>query len=152
MMFLIMGDIVGRSVLKHSIIGTSMFSRNAIVGITFLALPLVTWQRKHLRSELVVNKATGVFRFILELATYVIGMAMFVLYFASLIKPTAQAIRIHETDFEGKVFIPMVPFYFTCLGGCLLSAIGCLKCLLETAFAGKISAPPAPEQPSGFEI
>jgi TRAP-type C4-dicarboxylate transport system permease small subunit len=150
LMILIPADIFGRFFLHKSIVGTPAFARNALVGITFLALPWLTWEQKHLRSELMVNRSKGAFKKFLEVASNLIGFVMLTLYSIALYKPTLHSIQINEMDVEGMTFIPISPFYIICFVGCILAALSAVKCLCA---AVKGSKPDSFENaPTGFEI
>jgi len=143
-------DIFGRFFLHKPIVGTPAFARNALVGITFLALPWLTWRKKHLRSEVVVDHVRGTFKKILEIVSNLVGVLIFVLYSIALYKPTLHSIRINEMDVEGTTFIPIAPFYIICLVGCILAIAGALRCLGMTI---KGDLPDSSKGgPTGFEV
>jgi len=150
LMVLIVGDILSRLLLHTSIEGTPIFSRNAVVGMTFLALPWLTWEGKHLRSDLLLSRTKGVAKKILEGLAGLVATVMLVLYSYALIKPTLRAFNINEMDVEGTTFIPIAPFYVICLLGCILATLGSVG-----FFMRKMKEKDAQEsevKPSGFEI
>ena len=149
LMALIVADIFGRFFLHKSIIGTPAFARNAVVGITFLALPWLTWERKHLHSEMIVDRTKGLLKKFLEWVSSSVAVVVLLLYSFSLIKPTLHAFQINEMDVEGTTFIPITPFYIICLLGCFLAALSALRMFVP----GAGSAPePLEKEPTGFEI
>jgi TRAP-type C4-dicarboxylate transport system permease small subunit len=148
LMILIPADIFGRFFLHKSIVGTPAFARNALVGITFLALPWLTWEKKHLRSEVVIDHSKGVFKKILELASALIGVVIFTLYSIALYKPTMHSIEIGEMDVEGMTFIPISPFYIICWLACILATLSALRCLCAVLKKKDSDR----EELSGFEI
>jgi TRAP-type C4-dicarboxylate transport system permease small subunit len=151
LMILVPADIFGRFYLHKSIVGTPAFARNALVGITFLALPWLTWEQKHLRSELVLNCSKGMFKKILEFVSGLIGVVVFTLYSIALYKPTMHSIEINEMDVEGMTFIPISPFYIICWLACILAAVAALKCFF--AAAGKKNSDDSTEETlTGFEV
>jgi TRAP-type C4-dicarboxylate transport system permease small subunit len=151
LMVLIPADIFGRFFLHKSIVGTPAFARNALVGITFLALPWLTWEQKHLRSELMIDRSKGAFKKILELSSGLIGVVIFVLYSIALYKPTMHSIEINEMDVEGMTFIPISPFYIVCWLACILAAASALKCLW-TMITKKDSDDSPKAELTGFEV
>jgi TRAP-type C4-dicarboxylate transport system permease small subunit len=131
LMLIIIGDICCRTFLEFSIIGTPAFARNSLIAITFLALPQVTWFKKHVRCELFANKAKGLMKKILEVVTYGGGVLAFFLLTRALYYPTLQAIRIHETDKEGMTFIPLSPFYIICLISVFFCLLGSIRIFIR---------------------
>jgi len=131
-MGLIVTDVVGRSVFHKAIIGTPVFARNALIALIFLALPWVTRQTKHMRSELLVDRSKGLFRLCLNLAAYFIGIMVFAGFSFALFRPMLAAFRLGETDVEGTAFIPMTPFYAICVLGSVLSCYGIIRSFILT--------------------
>ncbi|MDR1241899.1 MAG: TRAP transporter small permease [Deltaproteobacteria bacterium] len=149
-MCLIVFDIFSRLFLNMSIEGTPIFARNAVVGMTFLALPWLTWERKHLRSDLVLSRTKGMLKKILEGMAGIVTTVMLSLYSYALLKPTINAFRFNETDVEGTTFIPLAPFYVICLLGCVLGVLGSLSVFRRKAKAKDM--PEAQTPLTGFEI
>lgn len=150
LMILIVADILSRFFLHTSIEGTPIFARNAVVGMTFLALPLLTYERKHLRSDLLISRTKGILRIIMEGIACLVTTVMLVLYSYALIKPTIRAFTNREMDVEGTTFIPITPFYVICLLGCILAALGSLAVYRRRKEAK--DTPKSQPQLSGFEI
>ena len=121
----VVADVLLRNLFQMPIVGTPVFARNALIGLTYLALPYVTLTQKHVRSEFVSTrlKEDGLLKKALDVIACLVGFVVFVLLARSLWNPTVQAIRRGEVDREALAAIPLVPFYLACLAASVLSAI-----------------------------
>jgi TRAP-type C4-dicarboxylate transport system permease small subunit len=131
LMLLIVGDVIGRQFFGLPILGTAAFARSALIGIIFISLPYITFLGKHLRSEVILERAKNRFKWILEFISRLIGLTLFLLYSISLYKPTAHSVAILEKDIEGMTFIPVYPFHIISLAGAVLCVVAALRCCLH---------------------
>ena len=141
---LVVADVFGRAVFHKAILGTPIFARNALIAMIFLALPWVTKQTKHIRSELIVERSRGLWRQLLDLMAYLIGIAVFAGFSIALVRPMRAAIRLGEMDVEGTAFIPLAPFFIICVLGSLLSCYCSIKVFVKTIknpYTGSILLP-----------
>ena len=148
LMGLVVADVFGRFLFHNAIIGTPAFARNALIAMVFLALPWVTQQTKHIRSELIVEHARGLRRQLLDLVAYFAGIFVFAGFSIALVKPLLASIRIGEMDVEGTTYIPIAPFYIICVLGSVLSCYSIIKTFIKTIknpYTGSILLPDEPE-------
>jgi len=122
-MFLVTGDVLGRVFLNKPITGTPEFVKISIVGIVFMQIPHTLWMKRHIRSDILLQRMRGRLRQIFRSFSYLLGVAIFLLIFLSSWNPTVTAWKILEFEGEGSVRIPTYPIRTLILLGSAMTTV-----------------------------
>lgn len=122
-MFLVTGDVLGRVFLNHPITGTPEFVKISIVGIVFMQIPHTLWMKRHIRSDMLLQRMGGGVREMFHAFSYLLGLAIFLVIFVSSWDPTMTAWEILEFEGEGAVRIPTYPIRTLILIGSAMTAL-----------------------------
>jgi TRAP-type transport system small permease protein len=108
-MAMILFDVTGRFLFNAPFHGTDVLAANAMFFIAFLQLPLVLWQRGLLRVTILYGAVPGRAQMALDLLTYALTTALFLLLAWNALHGLEEALRNHE--FEGTLSfrIPTAP-------------------------------------------
>nr|WP_067288296.1 TRAP transporter small permease [Marinobacterium profundum] len=132
--FLILADVIGRSVFGSPVQGIPELVKNLIVGILFMQLPFAIYSGSMLRttflSDLLPLRAGLVLKGIL----YLLGALLFGCIAYASLDPLLTSWEILEYDGEGLVKIPVYPIRFIIFTMSILSAITYLV-LIKDSFA-----------------
>ncbi len=120
LMFLIVGDVLGRALsgalfrltgvaVNLSIRGTPELVKLSIVGIVFLQVAHTLRHGRHVRSTLVVNRLRPRLREALTLVAHLVGAALCALIVWSSWDNMVRGWRIGEFEGEGALRVPVAP-------------------------------------------
>lgn len=121
--FIIMVDVLGRSLLSMPLRGTSEIIKNSVVAITFMQLPLAVFSGSMLRTEIFADSVPGWARRLLRSAAYALGAILFVLVAYSAWPDAAMAYRIGEYEGEGALRVPTWPVRFLLIATSIYTAL-----------------------------
>ena len=135
-MCLIVVDVVLRTFFSSTVVGASIMARNALIAGVFLGLPYVTFHNAHTRAEVFYTNGSPKRKYAMDILTAVVGVIVFALMSYSLINPTKIAISSHQFDSEGRMLLPLAPFYICVLFGAVFSLYAAIRNLILTISGG----------------
>ena len=106
---LVASDVVGRSLLGHSISGTVELARNTVVLIVFCQVPAAILEGKMLRVVALFSRMPPIWQLVIEAFAAVLAAALFTGLIFSAIEPMLGAFRSGEADGLGALKVPMGP-------------------------------------------
>jgi len=124
--FIILIDVVGRSVFNAPLQGTVEIVANSIVMIVFLQATYAIRSRSMLRAEFLVALLGPRARRALNLLCYLLGAAFFALLLHGGIEPALRSFATGEYDGEGALRVPVWPTRFVILLGSALAVLSYL--------------------------
>lgn len=127
LMVLINTDVWSRVFFNNPIKGTPEIVQNSIVGLVFLMVGWATFQGKHVRSGMIMDRLPRKARDSIELIAYIIGAVLFASILIASWKPMIQAWVIKDFQGEGSLRVPTYPLWWVMLFGSLLSLWMCLR-------------------------
>jgi TRAP-type C4-dicarboxylate transport system permease small subunit len=131
-MFLICGDVFGRWIFSHPIIGTTEIEQNFTAIIVFLMLPWATKRGEHVRSTMILNRIPPIGAKALNILSYIGGVALFAGVIYSCWTPLLKAIDLG--DYEGDLFrFPLTPVWGTIIAASVLCLIQCICKIIRIA-------------------
>jgi len=122
-MFLMTGDVLGRTLFNHPITGTPEIVKISIVGIVFLQIPHTLWVGRHIRSDILLMRLSPRKRYIFESILFVVGILFFVGIIWAAWSLTVEAWQIHEYEGEGALRVPTAPIRTIILIGSAVTAL-----------------------------
>lgn len=122
-MFIMTGDVFGRLLFNSPIAGTPEIVRVSLVGILFLQLADTFWTGRVIRCDVITNKMSPKGRTVIDIISYLLGTAMFVILFIASLPATIQVWKLLEYEGEGALRIPIYPIRTLILIGSGLTAI-----------------------------
>jgi len=130
-MFLMTGDVLGRTLFNHPITGTPEIVKISIVGIVFLQIPHTLWVGRHIRSDILLTRMSARKKYIFESILFLVG----ILFFCGIIWAawglTVEAWQIHEFEGEGALRVPTAPIRTIILIGSAVTALMFLFRIIE---------------------
>ena len=106
---LVASDVVGRSLLSHSISGTVELARNTVVLIVFCQVPAAILEGKMLRVVALFSRMPTKWQRGIEALSALLATALFIGLIFSAIEPMLGAFRSGEADGLGLLKVPMGP-------------------------------------------
>ena len=125
--FLIVADIVGRSVFDAPVYGVREIVMNSIVMIVFLQAGYAIRSRSMLRADFLAQKCPPLFRRITLASGYLLGAVFFLMILVGGWDMAIHSWVAGEYEGEGALRVPAWPTRFTILFG---STIACINYLL----------------------
>jgi TRAP-type C4-dicarboxylate transport system permease small subunit len=122
-MFVMTGDVLGRLLLNSPIAGTPEIVRVSLVGILFLQLADTFWTGRVIRCDVVTDKMGAKGKTVIDVISYLLGTAMFVILFIASLPATIQVWKLLEYEGEGALRVPIYPIRTLILIGSGLTAI-----------------------------
>lgn len=124
--FVIVGDVIGRSLFNAPLQGTPEIVSNSIVMIVFLQAGYAIRSRSMLRADFLVQLLGPSIRpYILALG-YLLGAAFFIIMISGAIDPLIHSWNSNEFEGEGALRVPAWPTRFVLLIGAALAALNYL--------------------------
>ena len=128
MMFQIVGDVFGRYVFNAPIQGTVAITSNwYMVGATFLPLPLVQKEKKHIMATFFADRFSGGGKYIFELVADIVTLVILAVAGGYLLDKALLCYAMNESV-EEVYTIPIWPVHFFLPLGCWVM---CLQLLLD---------------------
>jgi TRAP-type C4-dicarboxylate transport system permease small subunit len=127
LMVIIFIDVAGRVFFNKPFAGTAEVAREAVVVIAFSMFSWAAFQRRHVRSTMVVAKLPATMGKIVDITSYLIGFSAFIVIIYSNWGPAIESIVDMEFEGEGALRIPTFPTYWVILLGSVLMAWQCLR-------------------------
>ena len=122
-MFVMTGDVFGRLLFNSPIAGTPEIVRVSLVGILFLQLADTFWTGRVIRCDVVTDKMSVKGRTVIDIISYLLGTAIFVILFIASLPATIQVWKLLEYEGEGALRVPIYPIRTLILIGSSLTAI-----------------------------
>ena len=79
LMFLTVGEVVGRYVFNHPVPGSYEISELMMIGVVFLALAHVQALKQHIRIDIIAPLLKPKIRLLLDLCAYLLGLFLFII-------------------------------------------------------------------------
>ncbi len=124
--FLVMADIVGRTVFSRPIYGTAEMVAASIVIIVFLQVGYAIRSRSMLRADFLVVLLPDKVQRILLAVGYLLGAAFFLMIITGGWEESIKSFVEGEYEGEGALRVPSWPARWTVLGGSALAMINYL--------------------------
>ncbi len=121
--FLILADVIGRSVFGNPVQGVPELVKNLIVAILFMQLPYSIYSGSMLRTTFLSDLLPHRIGVILKSILYLLGALLFGCIAYSSLDPLLISWDILEYDGEGLVKIPVYPIRFVIFTMSTLSSI-----------------------------
>ena len=121
--FLMSSDVLGRIFFNSPIIGTPEIVKVSIVAIVFLMIPHTLYQKRHIRSDIILSRVGSVTREIINAPIYLLGAALFIVVFKSSWPSAVNSWQLLEYTGEGAVRVPTYPVRTIILLGSVTTAI-----------------------------
>ncbi len=138
--FIILADIIGRSLFNFPLNGVKEIVANSIVMIVFLQAGYAIRSRSMLRAEFLIDKFPQYIKRISLLLSYFLGLAFFVIVFTSGWDLAIESWVEGHYEGEGALHVPSWPTRFTILIGSGLSTLSYIVLMVLDVFApAKIS-------------
>ena len=131
-------DIIGRDVFNTPFLGTHEIVGNSIVGILFLELPSTIKRGAMLRTVFIFNAVSENWRRIIDCASYVLGILLFLAIVFGGWDTMITSWEILEIEGAGAFEVPIYPVRTIIILFSLICTIVYLQLLYHTA-TGKIS-------------
>lgn len=131
-MFLMVGDVVGRVVFNNPIRGTSEIVKVSLVGIVFMQIPYTLWMNRHVRCDMILTKLSPLVREIVQVPVFLFGAIVFAAIFVSSWAGTMYAWKIFEYEGEGALRVPVYPIKSLILIGSALTTIYFLALIIRS--------------------
>lgn len=123
MILLVMGDVLGRGIFDHPIIGTPEIVQNLIVAIAFLQIAHVLRVDRHIKSTFFVDRLSPLPLALANIMTSGVGLTLFVMLFIGGWDLNWVAWKVHEYEGEGSLNVPTYPVRSIILLGSALMSI-----------------------------
>ena len=125
-MFLVVGDVLGRNLFHKPITGTPEIVKHSLVGITFLQIAHVLMKGRHIRSTVVLDRLSPGGKMVLEIFAGILGIVIFGLLFYAELGPAWKAYT--RGEFESDLLkIPTWPTHLIILIGSFFMMIQFVK-------------------------
>ncbi len=149
LVFLILGDIIGRGAFDRPIYGTVEMVSASVVIIVFLQAGYAIRSRSMLRADfLVVHLPAGVQRILLAFG-YLLGAAFFLMIITGGWEESIRSYVDGEFEGEGALRVPSWPARWTVLVGSALALINyCVMAFLDVFGSGSAESEPEPGAPA----
>ena len=122
MMVVVVIDVIGRYFFNSPLTGTAEIARNSIVGIAFFMLPWATVENRHIRTTIIVDSMPDKWKRIQNIATYILGLFVFIEIINSGWTPTIKSWILLEYEGEGALRVPTYPIRTIILLGSILTS------------------------------
>lgn len=132
LMFIVGMDVVGRLFFKHPLVGTPEIVRNSIVGIAFLQIAYAMYEKRHVRTTLIVSRVPPVAKAGLDILASIIGVLVFIFVVFSNWDLTVVAWAELEFEGEGALRVPTYPIRTLVLIGSILMVWQCVQSVVGT--------------------
>jgi len=124
--FIIMADIIGRSVFNHPVYGVREVVMNSIVMIVFLQAGYAIRSGSMLRADFIIARFNPTVRRVALAFGYLLGAVFFAMIVTGGIDMAAHSWTAGEYEGEGALRVPAWPTRFTILIGGALAALNYL--------------------------
>lgn len=143
--FLIVGDVLGRSLLNRPIQGTPELVSSALVVICFLQAPYAIRSGGMISVDFLSSRAAPVKQAVIAGLTALIGAAFLLFIVWGSIEPTLHAWASDEYEGEGSLRVPVWPVRVVVIAGCLLGTVSYLLMAIDNLrAAARREGPPGP--------
>lgn len=132
LMFVIVGDVVGRAFFNHPITGAPELAKVSLVAVLFLGLAKTLRMGKHIRATLLINRASPAAAAGLDLLANLGGLFVFILLCYSSWGLAVEAWDVGEFEGAGSLRVPTYPLRALILICSALTAIQFTANVLET--------------------
>ena len=102
-------DVSGRIFLNAPLQGTPELAKLSIVAITFLQIPYVMLQGRHIRTTVILDRLSPTWKAIVNLFAGLMGLAVFVMIFYGGWNLMIQAYVTRAFEGEGALRVPTQP-------------------------------------------
>ena len=124
--FIIIADIVGRTVFNAPVYGVPEIVMNSIVMIVFLQAGYAIRSRSMLRADFLAQKFPPFFRRVMLVIGYLLGAAFFLMILFGSLDSAIHSWVAGEYEGEGALRVPAWPTRFTILFGSAIASISYL--------------------------
>lgn len=125
-------DVFGRFVFNSPLTGTAEIVANSVVSIAFLQIPFAIRTYGMLRTTVVLDRLGDAGRRIFNIATYLLGVIVFVLIAWASWEPMMLSWALGEYEGEGALRVPVYPVRtFIVVMSALAAVAYLLLCLRE---------------------
>ena len=124
--FIIIADIVGRTVFNSPVYGVPEIVMNSIVMIVFLQAGYAIRSRSMLRADFLTQKFPPFFRRTILVIGYLLGAAFFLMILFGSLDSAIHSWVSGEYEGEGALRVPAWPTRFTILFGSAVASISYL--------------------------
>ena len=124
--FIIIADIIGRTVFNSPVYGVPEIVMNSIVMIVFLQAGYAIRSRSMLRADFLAQKFPPFFRRAMLVIGYLLGAAFFLMILFGSLDPAIHSWVAGEYEGEGALRVPAWPTRFTILFGSAIASISYL--------------------------
>lgn len=132
--FIILADILGRSLFNYPLNGVKEIVANSIVMIVFLQAGYAIRSRSMLRAEFLVSRFPKAFKRLSLFLSYLFGLVFFVIVFTSGWDFAIESWVKGHYEGEGALHVPSWPTRFIILIGSGLSAISYIVLMILDVF------------------
>lgn len=122
MMFLMLGDILGRVIFNKPIPGTPEIVSNSLALITFMQITYCLRSKRHIQATVILDRLPITYRKWIRLLGDLIGLLIFVLVVTAVWKDALRAVVTRSYD-QGAIRIPTYYTSVMILVGSILMAI-----------------------------
>ena len=124
--FIIIADIIGRTVFNSPVYGVPEIVMNSIVMIVFLQAGYAIRSRSMLRADFLAQKFPPFFRRVMLVIGYLLGAAFFLMILFGSLDSAIHSWVAGEYEGEGALRVPAWPTRFTILFGSAIASISYL--------------------------
>ena len=124
--FIIIADIIGRTVFNSPVYGVPEIVMNSIVMIVFLQAGYAIRSRSMLRADFLAQKFPPFFRRVMLVIGYLLGAAFFLMILFGSLDSAIHSWVAGEYEGEGALRVPSWPARWTVLVGSALAMINYL--------------------------
>jgi TRAP-type C4-dicarboxylate transport system permease small subunit len=145
--FLIVADVLGRSVFNRPVQGTTELVSAAIVVICFLQAPYAIRSGGMLNVDFLVTRLRGSWQAGIAVFTSLIGAGFLLFIVWGSLEPLHHAWTTDEFEGEGALRVPVWPARVVLIFGCAMGAVAYLLMGLDNLRAAmRGEGPPEPPQ------
>lgn len=130
-MVLITSDVIGRAFFNAPLVGVPEIVKVSVVGIVWCMMAHTLRIGAHLRSTFLLDRMPATVRRLMEIASCVMGIAVFALIVYSGWNHMIEAWRIGEFEGEAPARVPTYPIRTLVLIGAALTALQFLVMLVD---------------------
>jgi TRAP-type mannitol/chloroaromatic compound transport system permease small subunit len=109
LILLVVADVAGRIFFRSPLAGTAELCKTANPGIAFLQVTYVLWLGKHIRTTVILDRVSSMWRMLLDILAATTGIFMFAAIFYSNVSMTWIAWKLWEYEGEGALRVPTAP-------------------------------------------
>jgi TRAP-type C4-dicarboxylate transport system permease small subunit len=137
--FLVMGNIIGRTVFDSPIYGTAEIVAASIVIVVFLQVGYAIRSRSMLKADFLVTLLPDVVQRVLLAVGYLLGAAFFLMIIAGGWEESVLSYVEGEFEGEGALHVPSWPARWTVLLGSALAVVNYLVMAYIDVFRPELS-------------